>query len=92
MQVRDKHIGKMEKQLQAWGAKLDIMSANAKAAGANAKTEERRLVADLTKKRDAMQARLDELEEAGGEKWDTLKTGIENAYDELEDAFKKLIH
>jgi len=85
-------IGKMEKQLQKWGAKLDELAAKAEAAGAEARADERRLIADLRAKQERVQAKLHELKAAGDDKWDAFKAGVESAYDELEGAFKKLKH
>ncbi|HJK96001.1 MAG TPA: hypothetical protein RMF84_02210 [Polyangiaceae bacterium LLY-WYZ-14_1] len=41
----------MEKQLQSLGARLDAMSEKAKSAGADAKDEQRKLIAELKAKR-----------------------------------------
>jgi len=35
------------------------------------------------------QAKLDEVKTAGSEKWETLKAGVESAWNDLEIAFKK---
>lgn len=83
-------VGKMEKQLQRWGANLDDLAAQAKAAGEGAMAEERRVLDDLREKQRVAQKRLDELKADGGDKWDTLKGGVESAYGELETAFKKM--
>lgn len=48
------------------------------------------MVADLRAKQALAQEKLDELEAAGGDKWDTFKAGVESAYNELETTFKKL--
>jgi hypothetical protein len=44
----------------------------------------------LRAKREVVRAKLEELEEGGGNKWQTVRSGVEKAYDELELAFKKL--
>jgi len=92
MENKQVQIGKMEKQLKQWGAKLDDMTNKITAAGAKAKADERKVVADLRAKQEHAQAKLDELKAAGSDKWDTFKTGIESAYNELEATFKKLGH
>jgi hypothetical protein len=80
----------MEKQLKQWGAKLDDLTAKVTTAGAKAKAEERQMVTDLRAKQELAQAKLDELKAAGSDKWDTFKSGVESAYNELEGAFKKM--
>jgi uncharacterized protein YqfA (UPF0365 family) len=92
MEDRQVQIGKMEQQLKQWGAKLDNLAAKVTTAGAKAKAEERKAVADLRAKQELARAKLDELKAAGGDKWDTFKAGVEGAYNELEGAFKKLKH
>jgi hypothetical protein len=90
MEAREVHVGKMERQLKQWGLKLDELAAKVKTAGAEAKDDQRKLVADLRAKQEAAQTKLDQLRAAGGDKWETFKTGVESAYNELEGAFKKL--
>jgi hypothetical protein len=80
----------MERQLKHWGARLDDLAAKVATAGANAEADRRDLVAELRAKQELAQAKLDELKAAGGDKWETLKAGVEGAYKELEGAFKKL--
>lgn len=90
MQTGQVQIGKMERQLKQWGARLDDLAAKVTTAGANAEADRRELVAELRAKHELAQAKLDELKAAGGEKWETFKAGVESVYKELESAFKKL--
>ena len=84
------HVGKMEKQLKRWGAKLDELGAKAEGAGTEVKVEYRKNIDDLKAKYQVAQSKLDELKAAGSEKWETCKTGVEGAWKELEAAFGKL--
>jgi hypothetical protein len=84
------HMGKMEEQLKHWGAQLDHLVAKVEKAGADVNSERRKRVDALKTKYQAAQAKLSELKAAGGEKWDTLKTGVETAWSDLEAAFKKM--
>jgi len=79
MDQKAMHVGKMEKQLQSLRAKLDALSEKAKAAGADARDEQRKLIAELKAKRHAVQMRLGELKAAGTDKWDTIRVDVENA-------------
>ena len=90
MEKIEAHIEKMEKQLKHWGAKLDEFLAKADQAGAEAKIEYRKRIDDLKLKHQVAQSKLDEFKAAGSEKWETLKTGVESAWNELDVAFKKL--
>ena len=84
------HMGKMEEQLKHWVAQLDHLMAKVEKAGADVNSERRKRVDALKVKYQAAQAKLSELKAAGGEKWDTLKTGVETAWSDLEAAFKKM--
>ena len=90
MEATEGHVGKMEAELRQWGAKLDELVAKAEKAGAEVKIDQRRRIDDLKAKVQAAQSKLDEVRTAGSERWETLKTGVESAWSELELAFKKL--
>jgi hypothetical protein len=90
MKKMEAHIGKMETQLKQWGAKLDELVAKAERAGTEAKIDYRKRIDDLKSKHKAAQSKLDELRAGGSEKWETLKAGVESAWNELEVAFKKM--
>ncbi len=89
MESKDQRVGKMEKQLSDWGARIDELANRASTAGAKAVEKEQVHVAELRAKRGALEAKLIELKAAGKESWSTLKKGVDSAYEELEVAFKK---
>ena len=84
------HVSKMEARLAEWGAKLHDLAARADDAGEAAKVDYRERLAELEAKHHAAGLKLDELKAAGGERWLTFKTGVENAWAELELAFENL--
>lgn len=88
--TNDNHIGKLETQLQQWGAKLDELVAKADEVGAETKAEYRQAIDELGKKYQTAQAKLAELKTAGGTKWELFKNGIEHAWSDVETAFKGL--
>jgi peptidoglycan hydrolase CwlO-like protein len=90
MEKTQADVGKLETQLKQWGAKLDELVAKADRAGTTARIDNRKRIDDLKAKVQAAQSKLDEVKTAGREKWETLKTGVESAWAELELAFKKL--
>lgn len=90
MNVVKDNIEKLESQLKDWEAKLDVLVAKAGVARAEAKSEYREHVDELKAKHRTAKAKLEELKTASSEKWDILKTGVEGAWNELEEAFKKL--
>jgi len=90
MENRKAHEGKMENQLKQWGIKLDELVAKADEAGAETKIEYRNGIDDLKAKHWEAQVKLDALKATGSEKWETLRTGVESAWNELDVAFKKM--
>ncbi len=90
MEKQKEHVGKVEAQLRQWGVKIDELIAKAEKPGTEAKIDYRKRIDDLKAKHRVAHAKLEELKTAGNEKWEILKTGVEGACNELEDAFKKL--
>jgi hypothetical protein len=84
------HVTNLEARLKEWGARLDELVAKAGEVGTEAKSDYRKGVEELRAKYQAAQTKLEELKSTGGDKWETVKTGVENAWSELETAFKKL--
>jgi chromosome segregation ATPase len=90
MKVLKENIEKMEAQLLRWDAKLDELIAKADAVRAEAKSDHRKHIDELKAKQRHAKAKIEEFKASGSEKWEILKTGVETAWNDLEDAFKKL--
>ena len=90
MEKTQENVGKLESQLKQWGARLDEFVAKTDKAGTTARIDNRKRIDDLRAKYQAAESKLDEVRTAGSEKWETLKTGVESAWNELEVAFRKL--
>jgi multidrug resistance efflux pump len=90
METREAKVGKMEKQLKEWGAKLDGLVAKAETAGTEAEIDYRKRIDDLRAKYRVSQSKLEELKAGGSEKWATFETGVESAWNELRVAFEEL--
>jgi len=88
----DKNLSKLEEQLKLWGAKLNEVMAKASVAGQEAKIESRKQLDELKSKLDGARSKLDEAKAAGSDKWESLKEGVAHTWEEVEDAFKKLVH
>jgi len=88
MEKTQENLGKLETQLKQWGARLDELVAKADRPAPTARIDNRRRIDDLKAKVQAAQSKLDEVRTAGSERWETLKTGVESAWSELELAFK----
>ncbi len=88
MDNMETQVSKMQKQLTLWGARLDELVARAAKGGEDAIEKERQLLAELRAKRDDLAAKLHETRESSSEKWQTIKSGVVSAYEELEAAFE----
>jgi hypothetical protein len=90
MENTQENIGKREAQLRHWGARLDQIVAKAEKVGIEVNAAKRQRVDEARTKYQAAQTKLNEYKAAGSEKWGAFKTGVENAWSDLESAFKKL--
>lgn len=90
MKIVKENIEKMESQLLQWDAKLDELIAKAELVRAEAKSDYREHIEELKAKHRTVKAKIDELKATSTDKWEIVKTGIESAWIELEEAFKKL--
>ncbi len=86
----ERHVAKMDAQLDRWALRLKDLAIEADDAGAQAKLDTKKKIHDLEAKHHALQAKLDVAKEAGADKWDDFKSGIEASVGELSAAFKKL--
>jgi len=90
MNKMESYVGKMEDQLKLWDAKLDVLMAQAKVVGTEAKIDHQKRLDAIKAKRAAAQAKLDEVKAAGSDKWDSFKAGLEVVWKDLGDAFKEV--
>jgi hypothetical protein len=90
MEKTQDNVGKLETELKQWRAKLNELIAKANRAGTTARIDNGEPVGNLKPKVQATPSTLDAVKSAGSKKWDTLKTGVESAWNKVELAFKKL--
>jgi peptidoglycan hydrolase CwlO-like protein len=90
MDKQKMHVGKMEEQMNQWGAKLDDLVAKATEAEKKVKSDYHLRIDELKAKHSEMQSKLKDLKASEGGKWDDFKAGINKSWAELESAFKKL--
>lgn len=71
-------------------AKIDAMAANVKQASADVQSEYELRLAELKEQRQTLDQRLTELQQASGSAFETLKTGLETAWQDLADTFQAM--
>jgi len=86
MKSKVEYIDKLAVQLKEWSAKIDDLQSKARVASANAKVGYEDLIRQLKDKQAIATKKLQELKDTSAEAWDTLKTGAEAAWAELEKA------
>lgn len=83
---------KMRARIDELGARIDLLRSKARSASADAQIEYNKRANEMEAKAGAVRAQLKALTEASEEKWQDLKSGIEQTYNqfkrELEDATK----
>jgi hypothetical protein len=90
MAAKQAHEGKMENRMKRWGAKLDTLVTNAEVADAEARKDYRKGIDTLISKHRKTESKLVELRAARSEEWGTVMTGVESAWNDLEDAFRTM--
>jgi hypothetical protein len=85
---RDEYAREMHKQLDELDAKYEELKASVAKAEGQAKKDLDKKVAEAKVKRDAAVKKLDELKEAAPDRWEKIKDGVGNAFDDLKKIFK----
>ena len=77
MEAREIYKQKYEAQMHEWSAKLDVMKAKTEKLTAEAKLEMLPKIQATESKLEAAKAKLADLAEATGDKWDDVTKGLE---------------
>jgi uncharacterized lipoprotein NlpE involved in copper resistance len=85
---RDEYAREMQKQLDGLDAKYDELKASAAKAEGQAKKDLEMKLDEAKVKRDVAAKKLDELKEADPDRWEKIKDGVGNAFDDLKKVFK----
>lgn len=85
-QTREEYQKDMEARLSALGAELDKLKARANEVGAGAREQYEERMAALRSQMANAQEHLRELQQSSGEAWDSLKSGFEKAWNDLQQA------
>jgi len=85
---RDEYAREMHKQLDDLDAKYEGRKASAAKAEGQARKDLEKKVEEAKVKRDAAAKQLEELKEAAPDRWEKVKDGVGNAFDDLKKVFK----
>ena len=89
MDRKDVYQAKLQAQLDEWKADIAKLRAKAEKAQAEARLKYMEEVDDLRAQQKKAEARLEALQNAHGEAWKDMKSGVEAAWDEMGDAMKR---
>ena len=78
---------KLDAQLNEWNAQITLLRAKAKNAKADARVDYYKTIEALEQKQDKAKTKLLELQAAGDEAWEAVKTGAEKAWAEVKTAY-----
>jgi membrane-bound lytic murein transglycosylase B len=85
---RDEYAVAMRKRLDELDVKYAELQRRAEKSEGEMKTELDKQVAQARVKRDAAAVKLEELKTASAERWEKIKDGVGNAFDDLKTAFE----
>ena len=87
MEDKKSYLQNLADQLHQWDVEIDELNARAGKAKVEAKTEHLNQIDDLRAKKEAAQSQTKQLQEAGDDAWEDMKTGVEKSWTELTGAF-----
>ena len=90
MNSREAYVQKLKAKLDEWNATIDKLQEKADQAEAGAKIAYEKQLADLRAKREDVDEKLSEMEQAGESAWEDLKQGLENSWEILKAGFVKV--
>lgn len=88
MNEKEIYRQKKQAQLDEWRADVDKLKAKSSQARADAQLELNKKIEELEGKMEEGKARLAELEEASDDAWDSIKRGVESAWESIDTALK----
>ena len=90
MATKEAYRKKLEAQLRQWDAKLDLWSASAQKATADARIRYENELEALKVKRAAAHRKLEELGQRSEDAWGDMRDAMETAWDEMGKAMDKV--
>jgi len=91
METKEAYRDKLEAQLEEWRTKIAQLKAQADKKEAETKIEYSKEIEELNRKKEAVQNKLKDLTNASGEAWGDIKSGFENAVEDLKASLEKAI-
>ncbi len=91
MSDRDEYIKKIQSKLDEWDSDIDELKDKLAAASADAKIAIDDKLKQLSKQRDEISDKLEELEDAGEDVWEDIRDNIESGWKRVTVEFEDLV-
>lgn len=89
---RKAYADKLRAEIEEWNAEIGLLRAKAKSATADTRVEYERHINDLERRRDDLDAKLEEVSRSGSGAWEDIKRGADQAWKEMSDAVKNAVN
>lgn len=83
MTTKDEYIESLATELKEWSAQIDLLTAKADEAAAQARLQYAQEIDTLRAKQHAAAAKMQELEEASGDAWEKVKETADKVWEDL---------
>jgi uncharacterized protein YicC (UPF0701 family) len=83
MKTKEEYIESLASELKEWSAQIDLLTAKAETATAEAKLKYAEELDALRAKKQAAAEKIKELEGASGDAWETVKETAERVWDDV---------
>ena len=87
MSEKELYQQKKQAQLDEWKAEVDKLKAKASGASADAQLELNKQIEALEGKIESGKTKLAEIADASEDSWESIKVGVESAWDSIKSAF-----
>ena len=84
---RESYLQRKAEQLQQWERVIDKLISRAEKASGKSETDLRHHIVKIRVKKEGIEVKLGQLQEAGNGMWDFLKADLEKSWVELREAF-----
>lgn len=88
MSKKDAYVQKLHSKIDEWNADIDKLTAKANQAEADSKIEYHKQIETLKQKRQDIEKKVAEMRRSGEGAWDDLKTGIDLAWESMNEAIR----
>jgi len=88
MSNRDVFVEQAQARLNEWGAKINLLNAEAERSKADVKADAYKRIEDLKTMRERLERRVEDVKREAAREWEDLKIGVERAEHDLKTAIE----